>query len=215
MTLYFGSGIRLSPPLYKSYAKRSLSVKLLEQKIINDGVALDGNVLKVDSFLNHQIDVSFMDKLGREFARLFSGLSATKILTIEASGIALACAAAKFLELPVVFAKKGSRANIGTDVYFAASYSYTHKSEYIMAVSQKYLSPCDKVIIIDDFLAKGNALRGLISIVNQAGSEVLGIGIAIEKAFEGGGDALRQEGFNLRSLAVVESMDNGNIVFRK
>lgn len=190
-------------------------MKLLEQKIINDGIALEGNILKVDSFLNHQIDVLFMDKLGKEFSRLFSGLSATKILTVEASGIALSCALAKYLKLPVLFAKKGNRANIGADVYFAASYSYTHKSEYIMTVSRKYLSSCDKIIIIDDFLAKGNALSGLISISQQAGCEILGIGIAIEKAFEGGGDALRQEGFNLCSLAIVESMDNGDIVFRQ
>lgn len=190
-------------------------MKLLEQKIINDGLALEGNVLKVDSFLNHQIDVLFVDKLGEEFARLFKGLSATKILTVEASGIALACATAKILRLPVVFAKKGNRSNVGADVYSSISYSYTHKSEYVMTVSRKYLSSSDKIIIIDDFLAKGSALRGLIDITQQAGGEILGIGIAIEKAFQGGGDALRQEGFNLCSLAIVESMDNGNIVFRQ
>ncbi len=190
-------------------------MKLLEDRIIKDGIALDGSVLKVDGFLNHQIDVLFADKLGEEFARLFCGLCATKILTVEASGIALACATARFLKLPVVFAKKGSRANTGSDIYYAVSYSYTHKSEYIMTVSRKYLSSCDKIIIIDDFLAKGSALSGLISIVQQSGGELSGIGIAIEKAFQGGGDALRRKGFNLCSLAVIESMDNGNIVFRR
>jgi len=188
-------------------------LRLLEERIEKDGVVLGFGVLKVDSFLNHQIDVLFLDKLAAEFAEIFSKARATKILTVEASGIALACAAARFLELPVVFAKKGSRSNVGNDVYTASSHSFTHNTGYNMEISKKYLSASDKVLIIDDFLATGGAIRALLSIVETAKARVVGIGIAIEKGFQGGGKALRDEGYNLRSLAVIESMGNDGIIF--
>jgi len=188
-------------------------LKLLEERILSDGLALPGSVLKVDMFLNHQIDFSLLKELGREFYNIFGSENVTKILTVEASGIALACAAAEFFSVPALFAKKGLSKNIGSDYYSAEVFSYTKGSQYTIYVSKKYLSERDRVLIIDDFLATGAALDGLCDICARAGASVAGIGAAIEKAFQGGGKRFREAGIKLASLAVIESMDNGKIVF--
>ena len=164
-----------------------LTMKLLEEKIVNDGVIKSGNVLKVDSFLNHQIDVPFVAELGKELKRLFADRNITKILTIEASGIGIACMVARHFDVPVVFAKKSKSINIEGEMYVAEVESFTHKCKNQVIVSKKFLSPDDHVLIIDDFLANGCALQGLISIVNEAGATVEGIGIVIEKGFQSGG----------------------------
>lgn len=192
-------------------------MKLLEDKIIKDGVIKSGNVLKVDSFLNHQIDVPFIAELGKELKRLFSDRPINKILTIEASGIGIACVAAMYFGVPVVFAKKSSGSNMDKDVYFTQIYSFTHSKTNDVIVSKRFLSKNDHVLIIDDFLANGCALEGLIDIVRQSGGTVEGVGIAIEKGFQGGGDKLRQAGINLHSLAIIEKMDaqNNTIEFRQ
>ena len=192
-------------------------MELLEEKILKDGVIKSGNVLKVDSFLNHQIDVPFIAKLGKEFKRQFADCPINKILTIEASGIGIASIAAMFFEVPVVFAKKSSGSNMDKDVYFTQIYSYTHSKFNDVVVSKKYLNKNDHVLIIDDFLANGCALEGLMDIVRQAGGTVEGIGVAIEKGFQGGGDKLRQMGVNLHSLAIIDKMDAATrtIQFRK
>ncbi len=191
-------------------------MQLLEEKIVNDGVIKSGNVLKVDSFLNHQIDVPFIAELGKEMKRLFADRPINKILTIEASGIGIACVAAMYFGVPVVFAKKSSGSNMDKDVYFTQIYSYTHSKTNDVVVSKRFLSKDDHVLIIDDFLANGCALEGLIDIVRQAGGVVEGVGVAIEKGFQGGGDKLRQAGVNLHSLAIIEAMDakTNTVVFR-
>ena len=189
-------------------------MKLLEDKIATEGVSIGTDILKVDMFLNHQLDVNLLDEMGKEFYRLFKDCGATKIVTIESSGIAMAVFAAKYFNLPALFAKKAQHKNVGNEVYCAKCYSFTHGKEYTMNISQKYLSADDKVLIIDDFMAGGNACNALIDIINQAGAEVVGIGIAIEKGFQPGGQALRDKGYNLRSLAIVESMNDGKITFR-
>ncbi len=188
-------------------------VKLLEERILRDGEFLPGNVLKVDSFLNHQIDVPFICELGREFERLFHDSGVTKILTIEASGIGVACLTAQYFGVPVVFAKKSKTSNIAGDMYTATVESYTHGTVSQILVSKKYLSPDDRVLIIDDFLANGQALNGLISVVEQAGAAVVGAGIVIEKAFQVGGDLIRQRGIRVESLARVAKMDGDTIEF--
>ena len=189
-------------------------MKLLEEKIQNEGIAIGSDILKVDMFLNHQMDVELLDEMGKELKRLFENCGATKVVTIESSGIAIAVFAAKYLGLPALFAKKSKHKNVGDDVYSAHSYSFTHGKEYTMIVSKKYISKDDKVLIIDDFLAGGNACNALLDILNQAGAEVVGIGIAIEKGFQPGGQALREKGYNLRSLAIIDSMEDGKITFR-
>lgn len=191
-------------------------MKLLEEKIIKDGVIRSGNVLKVDSFLNHQIDVPFIAELGKELQRLFADCQINKILTIEASGIGIACVAAMYFQVPVVFAKKSSGSNMDKDVYFTQIYSYTHNKMNDVVVSKRFLSKDDHVLIIDDFLANGSALEGLIDIVRQSGGTVEGVGVAIEKGFQGGGDKLRAAGYNLHSLAIIDSMDakTNTVVFR-
>ena len=189
-------------------------MKLLEEKIANEGISIGTDILKVDMFLNHQLDVNLLDEMGKEFYRLFKDCGATKIVTIESSGIAMAVFAAKYFNLPALFAKKANHKNVGNKVYSAKCYSFTHGKEYTMNVSKKYLTADDKVLIIDDFMAGGNACNALIDIINQAGAQVVGIGIAIEKGFQPGGQALRDKGYNLRSLAIVESMNDGNITFR-
>lgn len=189
-------------------------MKLLEEKIANEGISIGTDILKVDMFLNHQLDVNLLDEMGKEFYRLFKDCGATKIVTIESSGIAMAVFAAKYFNLPALFAKKANHKNVGNEVYSAKCYSFTHGKEYTMNVSKKYLTADDKVLIIDDFMAGGNACNALIDIINQAGAQVVGIGIAIEKGFQPGGQALRDKGYNLRSLAIVESMNDGNITFR-
>lgn len=193
-----------------------LMMKLLEEKIVNDGVIKSGNVLKVDSFLNHQIDVPFVAELGKELKRLFADRNITKILTIEASGIGIACVAAMYFGVPVVFAKKSSGSNMDKDVYFTRIYSYTHSKTNDVVVSKRFLSKTDHVLIIDDFLANGCALEGLIDIVRQSGATVEGVGVAVEKGFQGGGDKLRKAGYNLHSLAIIDKMDakTNTVVFR-
>lgn len=191
-------------------------MNFLEERIVKDGLIKEGNVLKVDSFLNHQMDINLFDMMGEEFLRRFEGKGINKILTIEASGIGIACVVAKHFNVPVVFAKKSKSINIDGDMYIAEVESFTHKTKNQVIVSKKFLGPDDHVLIIDDFLANGCALQGLISIVNQAEGTVEGIGIAIEKGFQSGGQIIRNLGYQLESLAIVESMDceTGNIVFR-
>lgn len=189
----------------------------LEQRILKDGVVKPGNVLKVDSFLNHQMDINLMDEMGKEFYNRFKDLNITKVLTIEASGIAIACFVARYFNVPVVFAKKTQSVNIDGDVYMAEVESFTHKNKNNVIVSKKYLGENENVLIIDDFLANGCALQGLISITESAGANVAGIGIAIEKGFQIGGRVIRNLGYRLESLAIVESMDaeSGTVVFRE
>ena len=191
-----------------------LFMKLLEEKIANEGVSIGTDILKVDMFLNHQLDVNLLDEMGKEFYRLFKDCGATKVVTIESSGIGIAVFTAKYFNLPALFAKKAQHKNVGNEVYSAKCYSFTHGKEYTMNVSKKYLDSSDKVLIIDDFMAGGNACNALIDIISQAGAEVVGIGIAIEKGFQPGGKALRDKGYKVRSLAIVESMNDGNITFR-
>jgi len=192
-------------------------VKLLEDMIREKGIVKAGNVLKVDSFLNHQMDINLFNEMGKEFKRLFADKPINKILTIEASGIGIACIAAQYFDAPVVFAKKAQSINIDGDVYSTSITSFTHKREYQVIVSKKYLSADDHILIIDDFLANGCALKGLIELVNDAGATVEGIGIAVEKGFQDGGQIIRDMGVDLHSLAIVESMDDttGEIVFRQ
>ena len=189
-------------------------MNFLEERIVKDGIVKPGNVLKVDSFLNHQMDVTLMDQMGEEFKRRFADKTITKVLTIESSGIGIACSVARALQTPMVFAKKAKSINIDGDVYVAEVESFTHKTTN--NVSKKYLSPDDRVLIIDDFLANGCALTGLISIIESAGATVEGIGIAIEKGFQPGGSLIREKGYHLESLAIVDAMDaeTGTIQFR-
>ena len=189
----------------------------LEKRIAKDGVVKEGNVLKVDSFLNHQMDITLMNEIGKEFYQRFKGKSITKILTIEASGIAIAYAVAQQFGVPLLFAKKSKSINIAGDTYVAEVESFTHKNKNNVIVSKQFLSADDRVLIIDDFLANGCALQGLISIVDQAGATVEGIGIAVEKGFQVGGQIIRNLGYHLESLAIVESMNHetGEIVFRQ
>ena len=183
-------------------------MQLLKEKILKDGIIKSGNVLKVDSFLNHQIDVPFIAKLGEEFKRRYAETPITKILTIEASGIGIASVAAMYFNVPVVFAKKASGSNMDKDVYFTQIYSYTHNKINEVVVSKRFIGPSDHILIIDDFLANGCALEGLIDIVRQAGATVEGVGIAVEKGFQGGGDKLRASGVRVESLAIIEKMDS-------
>ena len=189
----------------------------LEERILKDGVVKEGNVLKVDSFLNHQMDVELMNEIGKEFYRRFQHKPINKILTIEASGIAIAYAVAQQFHVPLLFAKKSKSINIAGDTYVAEVESFTHKNRNTVVVSKQFLSENDRVLIIDDFLANGCALQGLISIVDQAGATVEGIGIAVEKGFQIGGRVIRNLGYQLESLAIVESMDaeTGTVEFRK
>jgi xanthine phosphoribosyltransferase len=192
-------------------------MQLLEEKIIKDGKVFSGNVLKVDSFLNHQIDVELLDKMGLEMKELFKDSGVTKVLTIEASGIGVGCMVARHFNCPLLFAKKSKTINIKGDVYTSKVESFTHQCTYDIIVSRDFLNENDTVLIVDDFLAKGNALNGLIDIVNQAGATLAGCGIAIEKGYQGGGDKLRAQGIRVESMAIVEEMNDvtGEIIFRK
>ena len=192
-------------------------MNFLEERIAKDGVVKAGNVLKVDSFLNHQMDISLLDEIGREFRRRFSGRPVTKILTIESSGIAIAYPVAREFGVPLVFAKKSKSINIDGDMYVAEVESFTHGNKNQVIVSKKFLSPDDHVLIIDDFLANGCAMRGLIYIVEDSGATVEGLGIAIEKGFQAGGATLRELGYHLESLAIVDAMDEetGTLTFRE
>ena len=192
-------------------------MKLLEERIRKDGLIKEGNVLKVDSFLNHQIDIRLMKKIGEEIKRRFSDVEFNKVLTIESSGIAIASAVAYVNEIPVVFAKKGQTVNSTDDKYVAKAYSFTHKKYNEIFVSKPYVKPTDKILIVDDFLADGEASAALIDLVKQAHAELVGVGIAIEKGMQPGGAKLRAAGVRLESLAIVESMDaeSGFIQFRE
>lgn len=192
-------------------------MNILQKKILTDGEALPGNILKVDSFLNHRIDVRALREIGKDFYELFKDKAndINKILTVEASGIALACYAAEYFDVPVVFAKKGQHKNIGSDVFTAEVFSFTKGTTYEIAVSRLYLHPEDKILIIDDFLANGQAVLGLQKIVKDAGATLVGAGIAITKAFQPGEKMLLDAGIDVRSLAAIERMDGGNIIFRE
>ena len=192
-------------------------MNFVEERIIQDGVVKPGDVLKVDNFLNHQMDMELIDEIGREFKRRFADKTITKVLTIETSGIAIACAVAREFGVPVLFAKKSKSVNLDGEMYVAEVESFTHKKVNKVVVAKKFISPEDHVLIVDDFLANGCALQGLISIVDSAEATVEGLGIAIEKGFQEGGYRLRNLGYHLESLAIVESMDaeTGEIVFRQ
>ena len=195
---------------------KGIAMNFLEERIQKDGIVREGNVLKVDSFLNHQMDIGLFDQMGAEWKVRFAGRPINKILTIEASGIGIARIAARHFDVPVVFAKKSRSINIAGDVYVAEVESFTHKNVSQVIVSKDFLGPKDRVLIIDDFLANGCALQGLISIVQQAGGTVEGIGIAVEKGFQNGGKIIRNLGYQLESLAIVDAMDpaTGTITFR-
>ena len=191
-------------------------MQLLKDRIRKDGKIKEGNVLKVDSFLNHQMDVKLFQEIGKEFKRRFADEEITKILTIEASGIGIACVAAEVFDVPVVFAKKTQTKNIAGDVYTTKVESFTHGRVYNIIVSKEFLGKGDKVLLIDDFLANGKALEGLAELVTKSGAELVGAGVVIEKGFQVGGDIIRSKGIHLESLAIVESMDEktGEVVFR-
>lgn len=190
-------------------------MKALEEKILKEGSVLPGHILKVGSFLNHRLDVDFIMEMGKEIARLFENEEITKILTIETSGIAIAVGAAAQMHVPVVFAKKNKSGNLAGDLYKTVIHSYTHGKDYDVVVSREFLDSSDKVLIIDDFLANGKALLGLIDIVKQAGATLVGTSCAIEKGFQKGGDNLREMGIRVESLAIVEEMTDDSITFRK
>ena len=191
-------------------------MELLEQRILKDGVVKAGNVLKVDSFINHQIDIELMNEIGKEFKRLFAGENINKILTVEASGIAIAAIVAQYFNAPVVFAKKSQSINLDGSMYVTKIESFTHKRVYDVIVSKKYLSPDDRVLIVDDFLANGCAVDGLLDIIKESGASLAGVGIIIEKGFQDGGKRLRERGIRVESLAIIESMNDetGEIIFR-
>ena len=192
-------------------------MQLLKDRIRKDGIVREGGVLKVDSFLNHQMDIELFEEIGKEFRRRFEGEEINKILTIEASGIGIACIVAQYFHVPVVFAKKTKTKNIAGDVYTSRVESYTHGRVYDIIVSKDFLGSEDKVLLIDDFLANGKALEGLAQLVQDAGATLVGAGIIIEKGFQRGGDVIREKGIHLESLAIVESMDptTGEVVFRE
>ncbi|MCQ2539770.1 MAG: xanthine phosphoribosyltransferase [Acetatifactor sp.] len=192
-------------------------MKLLEDRIRKDGVVKEGHILKVDGFLNHQMDVELFDQMGKEFKRLFADAPINKILTIEASGIGIACVVAQSFHVPVVFAKKAKSLNIDGEVYASKVESFTHKRVYDIIVSKKYLNPGDHVLVIDDFLANGCAVMGLIDLINASGATLEGVGIAVEKGFQQGGKMIRDKGIHLESLAIVDDMDDatGEIFFRE
>ena len=190
-------------------------MQLLEERILQDGQVRPGNVLKVDCFLNHQLDIALLDEIGKAFYEVYKNDGINKILTIEASGIAIACMTARHFGVPVVFAKKAKSKNIDGDVYTSTVHSFTYGKDYDITLSKKFLGPEDKVLIVDDFLAVGKAMHGLLDVCKQAGATVGGIGIAIEKGFQPGGEALRSQGYKLTSLAIVDYMDDeGNLRFR-
>lgn len=195
--------------------EKESAMKILEDKILEYGKVLPGHVLKVDCFLNHQIDVKLLKAMAEELYNAFEGAGVNKILTVEASGIALATMVADRFNCPLVFAKKNKTSNVANDVYSALVHSYTHNKDNNVIVSKCYLNANDVVLIVDDFLANGCALRGLISLVEQAGGKVAGCGIAIEKGFQKGGDDLRKDGFKVESLAIVEEMTDNSLTFRK
>lgn len=191
-------------------------MKLLKDKILKEGRVKPGNILKVDNFLNHKLDIAFLEEIGREFKRRFSDVNINKILTIEASGIAIASLTSPaFGFVPVVFAKKAKSQNLDGEVYTSKVTSYTYSKNFTVTVAKKFITPEDKILIIDDFLAEGNALRGLIEIIEKSGAELTGIGIVIEKGFQTGGKYIRDKGYRLESLAIIDKMDENSITFRE
>ena len=190
-----------------------IPMELLKQKILTEGQAIGNDVVKVDMFLNHQVDVELLNEIGKEFRKRFPSDKITKIVTIEASGIGIACIVAQYFGVPVVFAKKGANRNVGDNLYKADVYSFTKGTTTTIGVSKDYISSEDHVLIIDDFMANGKAVHGLLNILNQAGASIEGIGIVIEKGFQPGGDSLRSLGFKVESLAIIKSIDDGNIIF--
>ncbi len=190
-------------------------MELLKQRIRKDGKIKDGHIIKVDGFLNHQIDIALLSEIGKEFKRLFGKENITKVITIEASGIAVACLTAQHFNVPIVFAKKSESKNIDGDVYKTTVTSYTRGKDYTVILEKRFLTPQDRILIIDDILATGKAQRGLLDISRQAGATVVGIGIVIEKGFQGGGDRLREAGYNVQSLAIIDSMENQTVSFRE
>ena len=189
-------------------------MNFLEERILRDGIIKPGNVLKVDSFLNHQLDVALLEEIGAEFHRRFADVKVTKVLTIETSGIAMAYPVAKAFGVPLVFAKKSQSVNLDGEMYVAEVDSFTHKRKNLVIVSKKYIQPSDRVLIIDDFLANGAAINGLMQIVEEAGAELVGAGICIEKGWQPGGDHLRGKGIKLVSLAVCDHIENGKVICR-
>lgn len=190
-------------------------MELLKERIRKDGRIKDGHIIKVDGFLNHQIDIGLLNEIGKEFKRLFDGQGITKVITIEASGIAVACLTAQYFNVPIVFAKKSESKNIDGDVYRTSVTSYTRGKDYTVILEKRYLTSEDRILIIDDILATGKAQKGLLDISKQAGATVVGIGIVIEKGFQGGGDHLRGVGYNVQSLAIIDSMENKTVQFRE
>lgn len=191
-----------------------ITIKALEEKILREGSVLPGNILKVGSFLNQQIDTAFLKEMGREIARLYENSGVNKIFTIEASGIAIAVAAAFYLDVPVVFAKKHKSANVSGDLFSTKVASFTHGTVYDVVVSRDYINPSDRILVVDDFLANGNALKGLFDIISQAGATAVGAAIAVEKGFQKGGDELRENGIRVESLAIIDKMTDDAVVFR-
>ncbi len=189
-------------------------MKFLEDRILKDGQVRPGEILKVDSFLNHQLDVELLQEIGRAFYEYYKDKGITKIITVEASGIAIACMAGLFFKVPVVFAKKAKSKNLDGDLYVSTAHSYTYGRNFNITLAKKFLSEKDTVLLIDDFMARGEAMKALISICHTSGAKIAGVGIAIEKGFQGGGDALRQQGYDLLSLAVIDKMDENSLVFR-
>ncbi|MDD7267172.1 MAG: xanthine phosphoribosyltransferase [Lachnospiraceae bacterium] len=190
-------------------------MELLKERILKDGNVKPGNILKVDSFLNHQMDIDLLNEIGKEFKRIFTGEEITKILTIEASGIGIACIVAQYFNVPVVFAKKAKSLNLDGEMYTSKVISYTHQREYDVIVSKKFLSSDDHVLLIDDFLANGCAMVSLIEIVQKSGASIAGAGIVIEKGFQEGGNRIKEMGVRLESLAVIDSMENCQLTFRE
>lgn len=188
-------------------------MKLLEDKILESGKILPGGIVKVDSFLNHQMDIALIDKIGEEFFNIFENENITKILTVEASGIGIACLTARYFNVPILFAKKSAAANQSNDLYTAKVHSYTRGADFIIRVDKKYLTEKDRVLIIDDFLANGEAVFGMMELIKQAGAQVAGVGICVEKAFQPGGDLIRAKGTKLASLAIIDIDENGKPFF--
>lgn len=190
-------------------------MQALEEKIVKDGKVLPGNILKVGSFLNHQLDVDLIMDMGSEIANLFARSGATKIVTIETSGIPIAFAVGVKMHLPVVFAKKHKTDNISGDVYSTQIHSYTHNTDYTVVIEKEFINSSDKILIVDDFLANGKAINGLMDLISKSGAEIVGAACAIEKGFQSGGDELRQKGVRVESLAIIDSMSDGKIAFRR
>ena len=189
-------------------------MELLKNRIVKDGYILPGNIIKVDNFLNHQIDVDLMNEIGKEFKERFANVKVDKILTAEVSGIAIATIVAQYFDVPMVFAKKTESKNLDKEVYESEVYSYTKEKTYKIRVSKRYLNEGENILIIDDFLANGKALQSLLDIIEESGTNLVGVGIVIEKGFQQGGELIREKGINLESLAIIDSIDEGEIVFR-